>query len=306
VADTGDLMTDAEVARLATAEKVAEAMRRSLSHLPANARGVVKAMLEPQSVAIVAGTLTAWAGSHFFGVGEVVDVALLTVGLIGLGFSVFEGAAAVYDFTIIATRARSESELDLAGQHFARAVALLGVSTLQALLLHGQGRLAIARGRPRVFPPPNVGAVPPAGNQLRLSRPPQLPGGKLGGTSPFGEIRIARNQPMSEQRITLYHELVHRYFSPRTGPLRQLRAELAWSAYSRSAFLKYLEEALAEGYGQLRVNGLTSALRAYRFPIQGGYVTIADLAYEGQAVGSIVLGGSTFRVSVSLGTVPEN
>jgi hypothetical protein len=138
-----------------------------------------------------------------------------------------------------------------------------------------------------------------------LSRSPKLPGGKLGGTSPFGEITIARDQPLSEQRITLYHELVHRYFSPRTGPLRQLRAELAWSAYSRSAFLRYLEEALAEGYGQLRVNGLTSALRAYRFPIQGGYVTVADLVYEGQAVGTIVLGGSTFRVSVSLGAVPE-
>jgi len=298
-------MTDAEVVRLAATEKVAEAMRRSLPHLPAAAGGVVEAMLEPQNLAIVAGTLTAWAGSHFFGIGEVVDVILLTAGFVGLGFSVFEGAAAVYDFTTIATRARSEAELDLAGQRFARAVTLLGVSTLQAVLLHGQGRLAIARGRPRVFPRPNVGAAPPPGNQLLLSRPTQLPGGKLGGTSPFGEITIARNQPLSEQRITLYHELVHRYFSPRTGPLRQLRAELAWSAYSRSAFLRYLEEALAEGYGQLRVNGLTSALRAYRFPIQGGYVTVADLVSEGRAVGTIVLGGSTFRVSVSLGTVPE-
>jgi hypothetical protein len=34
-------------------------------------------------------------------------------------------------------------------------------------------------------------------------------------------------------------------------------------------------------------------------------VTVADLVYEGQAVGSIVLGGTTFRVSVSLGPVPD-
>jgi hypothetical protein len=83
-ADSENLMTDADVARFTASERVAEAVRRSVSHLPANAKGVVEAMLEPQNVAIVAGTLTAWAGSHFFGIGEVVDVALLTVGLAGL------------------------------------------------------------------------------------------------------------------------------------------------------------------------------------------------------------------------------
>ncbi|MGK9236146.1 hypothetical protein KXS07_30285 [Inquilinus limosus] len=186
-------------------------------------------------------------------------------------------------------------------RHFARAVTVLGISTIQALLMRGQARTVIARGRPQIYTRPRVGPPPPAGNQLRLSRPAQLPGGSLGETTAFGEITIARNQSLTEQRLTLFHELVHRYFSPRTGPLRQLRAELNMSAYSRSALLRYLEEALAEGHAQLRVYGLARALGAYRFPLQGGYVTISELATEGIAIGTITLGGVLFHVSISSG-----
>ena len=62
----------------------------------------------------------------------------------------------------------------------------------------------------------------------------------------------------------------------------------------RSAFLRYLEEALAEGYAQLRINGLAQAIEALRFPLDGGYVVVSQLVAEGQAIGSIVLGGFTF------------
>lgn len=153
---------------------------------------------------------------------------------------------------------------------------------------------------------PDVGPTPPAGNQLRLSRPATLPGRAVGGTTGFGEIAIAGDQTMTEQRITLLHELVHRYFTPRIGPLRRLRAELKMSAYARSAILRYLEEVLAEGYAQLRVNGLAAGLRAWRFALRFGYVTISQVAVEGRAVGTIVLGGTTFHVWISLGAIPSN
>ncbi|MDB4973863.1 MAG: uncharacterized protein JWN48_2204 [Myxococcaceae bacterium] len=125
-------------------------------------------------------------------------------------------------------------------------------------------------------------------------------------TDAYGAIVVARNQTLTEQRVTLFHELVHRFFSPRTGPLRQLRAELSMSAYSRSVLLRYLEEALAEGYGQLKVNGLAAALGAYRFPLRGGYVTISQLLTEGQAIGTITLGGTLYKVSISSGTIPDS
>ncbi len=120
-------------------------------------------------------------------------------------------------------------------------------------------------------------------------------------TVAYGEIILARNQTLSEQRLTLFHELVHRYFSPRVGPFLKLRAEIKMAAYSRSAILRYLEESLAEGYAQLRVHGVASALEAIRFPLRGGYVTISQLGAEGRAIGTITLGGTLFHVSLSSG-----
>jgi hypothetical protein len=273
--------------------------------LPADARAFVVTLTQPGNLAIIVGTLVVWAGSHAFGVGEIVDIVLLGVGAIALGFAIFEGASELYDFTVEALAAKSDSDLNRAGQHFARAVVLLGISTLQAILLRGQGRAVIARGRPQIYPRPYVGMPPPEGNALNLSRPAELASGSLGETTAYGAISVARNQSLSEQRITLFHELVHRYFSPRMGPFRQLRAELSMSAYSRSALLRYLEEALAEGYGQLRAHGLAKALGAIKFPLQGGYVTVSQLAAEGFAIGTITLGGNLFFVSISQGSIPK-
>jgi hypothetical protein len=293
------------IARMTFNEKVGEAMQRSLPYLPENAKSIVLSMLKPESLALMGATLAVWAGSHLFGFGEIVDVVLLVIGAATVGFAVFEGSSEFYDFMKGAMDARSDADLDAAGLHFARSVTLLGIATVQSLLLRGQVKAAIARGVPKVRPRIKMGAPPATGNQLRLTRPAQLPGGNLGETTAYGSITVARNQSLTEQRLTLFHELVHRFFSPRTGPFRQIRAELSMSAYARSALLKYLEEALAEGYAQLRVHGLGQALGAIRFPLQGGYVTVSQLAAEGTAIGTIVLGGTLFSVSISLGEIPK-
>ena len=294
------------VASLSAREKIATTMRRALPLLPGDARATVLQMLEPGSLAIIAATLTVWAGSHFFGVGEIADLVLLLVGFAALGFAVFEGSRELYDFATGAIGARSEPDLDAAASHFARAVTLLGIATVQAVLLRGQARTVAARGLPRIYPREPVGLPPPAGNELRLSRPASLPGGNLGVTDAYGAIQVSRGQPLSEQQLTLLHELVHRYFSPRTGPFRQFRAQLNINAYQSSALLQYLEEVLAEGYAQLRTHGFAQAVQAYRFPLQGGYVTVSQLAGEGQAIGTIVLGGALFHVSISLGPMPTD
>jgi hypothetical protein len=119
-------------------------------------------------------------------------------------------------------------------------------------------------------------------------------------------IRVARNQSLTEQRLTLLHELGHRYLSPRVGPLRKFRAELRMAGYTRSALLRYLEEALAEGYARLRVNGLAQAVQALRFPLEGGYVVVSQLVAEGRAIGTIVLGGATFQVWIAVRCLPDN
>jgi hypothetical protein len=295
-----------EIYRMSAAGKIGEAMRRSLPRLPAGARAAVEAMLTPGTLAVIAGTLAVWAGSHFFGVGEVVDVILLGVGVLTLGFSVFEGATDLYNFATLALNARSDADLNRASEHFARAVVVLGIAAIQAVLLRGQARTVAARGRPQIQGRIAIQEPPPAGNELRLSRPTSIPSGALGDTNAYGVIRVARNQSMTEQRLTLLHELVHRYLSPRVGPLRKIRAEIRLAGYARSAFLRYMEEAMAEGYAQLMVNGFGSAIEALRFPITGGYVVVSQLVAEGQAVGTIAFGGFIFRVSIAMGKIPPN
>lgn len=286
-------------------DKIGEAMRRSLPLLPDTAKATVEQMLSPWSLAIIAATLVAWVASQFFGVGEIVDIILVVAGVFSLGFSVFDGARELYDFATTSVNAKSDHDLDVAGGHFARAVIILGISVVQAVLMKGQVKSVVARGKPQIYPRVKAGTPPPAGNQLRVTRPASIPEGYLGGSDEFGVIEISRAQSLTEQRLTLFHELVHRYFSPRTGPLRQIRAELRMTMYARSALLQYLEEALAEGYGQLKVHGLDKAIAAYRFPVERGYITIAQLRAEGEALGTIVLGGSLFYVSLSHGAMPR-
>jgi hypothetical protein len=77
---------------------------------------------------------------------------------------------------------------------------------------------------------------------------------------------------------------------------------LALSAYSRSSILTYLEEALAEGFAQIRINGLMGLLTAVRFPVANGYMTLQALACEGAEIGKITLGTEQFSVQFVAGS----
>ena len=280
--------------------RIQAAIERSLPFLPAEAAREVEALLTPASLAIITATLVAWAGSHFFGVGEIVDAILLVVGFALVGAGVWSGARELYEFATTAIHARSEGDLDRAAHHFASAVVILGVTIVTALLLKRSARAVRARPSEPLEPGLlDVGDPPAPGTAPTIRRPPALASGALGETDWYGNIAVARNQSISEQRLTLYHEWIHSVLSPRITPLRQLRAALRASAYWRSALMRYLEEAMAEGYAQLRAQGLEGILTGIRFPITNGYVTISQLASEGIAIGTISLGGARFTVYVS-------
>jgi hypothetical protein len=125
-----------------------------------------------------------------------------------------------------------------------------------------------------------------------------------GATTAFGEVTYSTAGTATEVQLVRLHELVHRFLSPRILPFRSFRARLAMSAYSRSAVLTYLEEALAESFAQLRVHGLQGLLTGLRFPVANGYVTLQTLASEGAAVGTIMLGDQRFSVQYVLGGPP--
>ncbi len=210
-------------------------------------------------------------------------------------------ARELYDFAKTAINAQNEADLDRAARHFAAAVSILGITVISAILLRRSANSVAARGRPQIRRMPNVGTPPPVGVPPRITRPFRLPSGALGETDAWGNIAVSRNQSLTEQRLTLYHEWVHSILSPRFGPLRQLRAQLRFSAYQRSALLQYLEEAMAESYAQLRVHGMQNILVGIRFPVAGGYITISQMTSEGVALGNIILGGARFTVYLQTG-----
>jgi hypothetical protein len=297
------------VLSMSTQDKIGEAMRRSIPLLPAEAQEQVKALLTPEALAIVAGTLIVWAASHFFGVGEIVDIILLVGGVFFIGLGVFSGAEELYKFATTAINATTENDLDRAAQHFARAVNILGITVISAILLKKSANSVIARGRPQIRPMPHVGTPPPAGVRPTITRPFKIfQGGKeiLGDCDFWGNIRVSRNQSLTSQYETLYHEWVHSVLSPRFGPFRQIRAQLKASAYHRSALLRAIEEAMAESYAQLRVHGLQNILIGISFPLKGGYVTISQIASEGTAIGNIMLGGMRFTVYLKEGIWMED
>jgi hypothetical protein len=267
------------------------------------------ALLSPTSLAIITATLVAWAGSQFFGVGEIVDIILLAGGFILLGWSVKDVAVDLYQFATGALNAKTVQDLDKASQYFAKAVVSGGIDLITAVLLHKSAKDVIGRGKPTIDPGlPDPGPAP-AGKGLlykpTVSYPMTLPSGALGETDWYGNISVTRSQTLSEQQVTYYHESVHSFLAPKLRVLQRLQAGLRASAYWRSSLLRYLEEAAAEFYGQLRVYGIGPAVKAVTFPIDGGYMTWGDIGTEGVALGNIVVGGYQLTVRIVPGPMPR-
>ena len=101
-----------------------------------------------------------------------------------------------------------------------------------------------------------------------------------GSTDKFGNITYSTLGSRTEQDLVRFHEQVHSFLSPKFTPLRNLRADIGIWGYNRIHLLKYLEEAMAESYAQLRVVGLRGLPDGIAFPITRGYVTISRLATE--------------------------
>lgn len=124
------------------ADKFTEVLRRTLYKLPGSMRHEFAALLSPTSLAIMVGTLVAWAASHAFGVGEVVDLLLLAGGIFFLGMTIFDVADELGDFLVVTSTAEDENDLDEAATHLARVIAIIGVAAFVALLtkaLRGRG-----------------------------------------------------------------------------------------------------------------------------------------------------------------------
>ena len=121
-----------------------------------------------------------------------------------------------------------------------------------------------------------------------------LPAGE-GLTDKFGNVFYSTLGSVQDVALARFHENVHSILSPKLSFLRTIRADLAASGYEHSSFLRYLEEALAETYSQLRVNGFAGLPTGIAFPVRERYVTVSAVIKEG-AIGTVVVGGVTYGV----------
>ncbi|HZU30926.1 MAG TPA: hypothetical protein VFB79_07415 [Candidatus Angelobacter sp.] len=126
-----------------------EKMERAISRAPL-AQGVLNALGGPKGIAIALGTMAgAWAVSQVTPAGWAADIAgaLMVVGLAVAGSEIASGLKGLYDFWHLACKeAKTDADLDRAGQLFADSVAKVGVNTLLAILdAKGLGRLKGAR-----------------------------------------------------------------------------------------------------------------------------------------------------------------
>jgi len=285
-------------------DRLAEVLRRSKKNFGPDVGAAIDALLSKTNLSILAGTLLLWGGSHLFGVGEIVDVLLLAVGAFTIGWSITDVAKDLYTFGDRTINAKTDSDLDQAAQAFSHAVVLAGITVVMAVLLRRSVKeIQVTRGasvvdamRPREPGLPRVGADPEPGRMWSspgIRNDPSLGPGE-GSTSPFGEVRLSPAGTATQQALARAHELVHRFLTPRFGPLRSFRVRLGMAGYLRSALLQYLEEALAETIAQLRVNGVV--LEGLKFPVANGYMTISSLMSEGAAIGTITVGGTLFSV----------
>src|SRR5262249_52951249 len=116
------------VATMSLTDRLKEVLTRSKKNLGPEVGDAINALLSPTNLAILAGTLTIWAGSHLFGVGEIVDVILLVVGAFTIGWSIGDVAKDLYTFTEKTVNARSEADLDAAAKAFSHAIVLAGIT----------------------------------------------------------------------------------------------------------------------------------------------------------------------------------
>jgi hypothetical protein len=125
-----------------------------------------------------------------------------------------------------------------------------------------------------------------------------------GFTTSWGEIFISRFGSATDRRLVALHEAVHRALTPKLAILRRFRVQNRDASYSKSSLSRYLEEALAETYAQLSVNGLRGLWSGIGFPVHNGYVTLVGVGgvlpeFVGLLAGSFNACGQTWRMYYS-------
>jgi hypothetical protein len=160
---------------MSNTEKLRRTIKYALSSpgLKDEFKKALSELLSPENLAIAAGVMVVWAASHFFGVGEVVDVILIGTAYATLGVQGMRGLADLIEFGYDVINAESDFELRRASEKLVRALAALGAEVVLALLTRkAQIKLSGAKGSPALRGPAPKSSAPPRAPKPPAAEPP--------------------------------------------------------------------------------------------------------------------------------------
>lgn len=178
------------VARMAHEEKLCRSFSRALAALPAAVTDDAKALLTPENLTLMGTMTAAWLGSQGVPiVGQVVDGALLVLGVALLASQAADLTHYLWIYVNRARAARSTAELDEAATYLARALSLVGINVV-AFILTKKVMAEIPRGPPsplRELALPEGGHVPAAAME-RAPSSVKAPAVFMAGSSGSGRM----------------------------------------------------------------------------------------------------------------------
>lgn len=251
-------------------QRLGEVFTRTKAKVRPEVKDQLATLVTPESLAIIAAVLVIWVVSHAFGVGEIVDLITSVVGIFSIGMAVFSGIDEFYEAASGTYHARTPADLDRAANHLAKAIAILGIQAVLAILFKGRPRGG------RIFheevPPPIKSGVRYKPSTIKVA---DLKA-HTGRSAFWGDSEISSLGTAEEQQLARVHESIHQYLAPKFYLLRRYRVENTEGSYFNSSFYRYTVEALAETITKLRVQGYSweNLKLGMKYPVYDGEVYV--------------------------------
>jgi hypothetical protein len=120
---------------LSNTAKLGIALRSAATSVGGEAGAKLAELLSPTNLAIMAGALAIWIGAQATPIGWVVNIGMIGLGVIALGVEAITVMRELQAFGVGVITAKTEADLSQAGKHLAKAVAIVGVDVVVAILL---------------------------------------------------------------------------------------------------------------------------------------------------------------------------
>jgi hypothetical protein len=115
--------------------KLLDAIERSYKYLPDEVVRRLRALITPESIAIIAGVLAVYAAAHFFGIGFIADVILAGLAVAAIGAAAVDALLKLVEFYGMVRDASTDADKEAAARVFADAVLTIGVDATAAVLM---------------------------------------------------------------------------------------------------------------------------------------------------------------------------